>query len=89
LLWRHQPPTVIAGSSDAICFPAANSYLAKNIPGSQSDAIFIEIGHAPFLTRPGEFDAALRSALDKRAMLDVLPPTLSAIGTNANSQISV
>jgi pimeloyl-ACP methyl ester carboxylesterase len=57
------PTTVIAGSSDAICFPAANSYLAKNIPGSQSDAIFIETGHAPFLTRPGEFDAALRSAL--------------------------
>jgi pimeloyl-ACP methyl ester carboxylesterase len=59
----NTPTTVIAGSNDAICFPDANSYLAKNIPGSQGDAIFMETGHAPFLTRPEAFNAVLRSAL--------------------------
>jgi pimeloyl-ACP methyl ester esterase len=59
----NTPTTVIAGSNDVICLPAANSYLAKNIPGSQGDAIFMETGHAPFLTRPEEFNTALRSAL--------------------------
>lgn len=59
----NTPTTVIAGSNDAICFPAANSYLAKAIPGSRGEAIFIEAGHASFLTRPQAFNAALRSAL--------------------------
>jgi pimeloyl-ACP methyl ester carboxylesterase len=59
----NTPTTVIAGSNDAICLPVVSSYLAKNIPSSQGDAIFIESGHAPFLARPEAFNTVLRSAL--------------------------
>jgi pimeloyl-ACP methyl ester esterase len=59
----NTPTTVIAGSNDAICLPVVSSYLAKNIPSSRGDAIFIESGHAPFLTRPEAFNTVLRSAL--------------------------
>ena len=57
------PTTVIGGSNDAICLPVVTTYLAKNIPSSQGDAIFIESGHAPFLARPEAFNTALRSVL--------------------------
>jgi pimeloyl-ACP methyl ester carboxylesterase len=56
--------TVIAGSEDKICLPAASRFLAKYIPGCRTPVTLIQdAGHAPFLTRPTEFNAALRAAL--------------------------
>lgn len=64
LLARIEVPTaVIAGREDALCFPAASTYLAKHIAGSMGAATFIDAGHAPFLTSPDAFNAALRAAL--------------------------
>ncbi len=53
-----QPTLVIAGNRDTLCPPAAGRWLADAMP----DARFTEIGgaaHAPFLSHPVEFDAAL------------------------------
>ncbi|KJC42390.1 hypothetical protein UP09_19390 [Bradyrhizobium sp. LTSP885] len=65
LLPRITTPTaVIAGADDSICLPAASTYLAAHIPGCTHPVAWIEgAGHAPFLTRPAEFNAALRAAL--------------------------
>ena len=58
------PPTlVIAGGRDTLCPPAAGRWLATAIPGAR----FAEISgaaHAPFLSHPVEFDAALGNFLD-------------------------
>ena len=65
LLPRITTPTaVIAGADDSICLPAASIYLAAHIPGCTRPVAWIEdAGHAPFLTRPAEFNAALRVVL--------------------------
>ncbi|KJC56559.1 hypothetical protein UP10_34150 [Bradyrhizobium sp. LTSPM299] len=58
------PTAVIAGADDGICLPAASTYLAAHIPGCTRPVAWIEgAGHAPFLTRPAQFNAALRAAL--------------------------
>ncbi|MBR0938905.1 alpha/beta fold hydrolase [Bradyrhizobium jicamae] len=58
------PTSVIAGADDRICLPGASSYLAAHIPGCTQPVAWIkDAGHAPFLTRPTEFNAALRAAL--------------------------
>lgn len=56
--------TVICGTEDAICLPAASDYLADAIPGCINGAVKIEgAGHAPFLTKSETFNHALKVAL--------------------------
>ena len=58
------PTRIIAGADDRICLPPASEYLAEHIPGCNQAVSWIEsAGHAPFLTRPKEFNAALTAAL--------------------------
>jgi pimeloyl-[acyl-carrier protein] methyl ester esterase len=55
-----QPTLVIAGARDTLTPPDAGRWLAGSIPGAQ----FLEIAgsaHAPFLSHPGEFLAALEA----------------------------
>ena len=59
------PTRIIAGADDRICLPEASTFLAERIPGSKHGVAWIEsAGHAPFLTRPREFNAALSAALE-------------------------
>ncbi|MBU2982489.1 alpha/beta hydrolase [Lentibacter algarum] len=58
------PTTVVCGRNDAICLPAASEVLATTIPGCSNAVLWIEdAGHAPFLTKPAEFNAVLRAVL--------------------------
>ena len=58
------PTTIICGRNDAICMPAANELMAETIPGCTTGVHWIDgAGHAPFLTKPTEFNALLRATL--------------------------
>lgn len=58
------PTAVICGEADRVCMPEASDYLADAIPGCVGPATKIEgAGHAPFMTRPDAFNAALAAAL--------------------------
>jgi len=58
------PTTVMCGRNDAICMPAASEMMAQTIPGCSKGVVWIEdAGHAPFLTQPEAFNAALREIL--------------------------
>ena len=58
------PTAVICGRDDAICLPAANEIMASTIPGCSTGVHWIEdSGHAPFLTKPDQFNQVLRSVL--------------------------
>src|SRR6266702_1198729 len=64
LLQISTPTRIIAGSDDRICLPQASEYLAEHIPGCKHGVDWIQsAGHAPFLTRPKEFNALLQAAL--------------------------
>jgi len=59
-----RPVLLIHGSADNICPPGAARYLAERLP----DARLVELdgaGHAPFLSRPDEFNAILRKFLQE------------------------
>lgn len=59
------PTTIIHGSEDLVCKPGAARFMADWIPGCTTGVAFIEgAGHAPFLTRAGEFNTLLSKALD-------------------------
>jgi pimeloyl-[acyl-carrier protein] methyl ester esterase len=61
----RRPVLIIHGSADAVCPPGAARYLAKRIP----DARLVElngVGHAPFLSRPVDFNALLKSFLREK-----------------------
>ena len=56
------PVLLIHGSADTICLPDASRYMAERLP----QASLVEmpgIGHAPFLSRPAEFERLLREFL--------------------------
>jgi len=58
------PTRIIAGTDDRICLPQASEFLAEHIPGCKHGVEWIQgAGHAPFLTRPKQFNAALHAAL--------------------------
>ncbi|NBB81756.1 MAG: alpha/beta fold hydrolase [Verrucomicrobia bacterium] len=58
------PTTIICGRNDAICRLAASEMMAATIPGCTSSVQWIEdAGHAPFLTRPAQFNEILRVVL--------------------------
>lgn len=52
------PTLIVNGDRDAICPPAASTYLAGRL-SRPSRVVFEGCGHAPFLTRSHEFNAAL------------------------------
>ncbi len=55
---------VIAGADDQVCPADASHYLAEHIAGCTTVANLIEgAGHAPFLTQPDAFNAALSKTL--------------------------
>lgn len=59
-----RPVLLIHGSADTICPPGAARFLAEQLP----DARLVELdgpGHAPFLSRPDEFNAILRKFLQE------------------------
>lgn len=61
----NRPVLIIHGSADTVCPPGAARYLAKWLP----DARLVElngVGHAPFLSRPVEFNDILRSFLREK-----------------------
>ena len=61
----HRPVLIVHGSADAVCPVGAARYLAKWLP----DARLVEfngVGHAPFLSRPVEFNDVLRSFLREK-----------------------
>ncbi|BCS53777.1 alpha/beta fold hydrolase [Geobacter sp. SVR] len=49
------PTLIINGDMDRICLPAASDYLARHIPTSRQ-VILPGVAHAPFLSRPEEFN---------------------------------
>lgn len=62
------PTTIISGSRDLVCKPAASDYMAEHIPGCTNGVQVIDgAGHAPFLTRPREFNALLTTAMESDA----------------------
>jgi pimeloyl-[acyl-carrier protein] methyl ester esterase len=63
---RVAPPVlVVAGDRDTLAPSAAGAWLARAAPQGRFVAIR-GAAHAPFLSHPGEFDAAVRPFLDER-----------------------
>ncbi len=57
-----RPVLLIHGENDTICLPGASRYMAQHLP----DARLVELqgtGHAPFLSRPDEFNRILSGFL--------------------------
>ncbi len=57
------PVLLIHGDQDQICLPQASAWLADRIAGNQR-IIFQGCGHAPFLSRPEQFNQHLLQFLD-------------------------
>lgn len=58
------PALVIQGNKDQVCPPAASAYLAENLPHAKVET-FDDTGHAPFLTRPQEFNRVVKRFIEK------------------------
>ncbi len=56
------PTLIIHGDQDTICLPGAADYMAERIAGAKL-RVFAGVGHAPFLSRPAEFNAILKDFL--------------------------
>lgn len=69
------PLQLIHGNRDDIVKPRAAEYIAEHAPHAAPAVLIPDAGHAPFLTHPDAFLAALASALD-------------AIGQNAVRQMA-
>jgi pimeloyl-[acyl-carrier protein] methyl ester esterase len=52
------PTLILNGAMDQICLPQASRYLKEHISYAKQ-IIFPECGHAPFLTRSGQFNAQI------------------------------
>lgn len=52
------PVLLMHGEADRICLPGASGYMHDKLPNSRLH-LFAGAGHAPFLTREGEFNALL------------------------------
>jgi pimeloyl-[acyl-carrier protein] methyl ester esterase len=57
------PVLLIHGSVDAVCPTSAARYMAERLPDARLE-IMDEVGHAPFLSRPADFNLMLRKFLD-------------------------
>ena len=60
------PTTIVHGREDAVCLPAAAEFMAERIASADGVRWIEGAGHASFMTRPTEFDDALREALSRR-----------------------
>jgi pimeloyl-[acyl-carrier protein] methyl ester esterase len=58
------PTLIVHGSADTICLPDAARYMAERIPSATLE-VMAGCGHAPFLSRPEEFNKALSLFLEK------------------------
>ncbi len=56
------PTLIVHGDRDTICLPGAAHYMAERIADAQL-GIMHGVGHAPFLSRPAEFNAILKDFL--------------------------
>jgi len=56
------PTLIIHGDQDQICLPEAASYMARQIADARL-WMLEGVGHAPFLSRPAEFNAILKDFL--------------------------
>jgi pimeloyl-[acyl-carrier protein] methyl ester esterase len=52
------PVQLIHGGRDAICLPAGVHFMAEHLPNARL-TVLEGLGHAPFLSRPGEFNGFL------------------------------
>jgi len=60
-----QPTLVVAGSRDTLILPGAGAWLAEHLPDAKCITIS-GAGHAPFLSHPEAFAAAVEAFLDGR-----------------------
>ena len=60
-----QPTLVVAGSRDTLILPGAGAWLAEHLPDAKCITIS-GAGHAPFLSHPEAFAAAVEGFLDGR-----------------------
>ena len=60
-----QPTLVVAGSRDTLILPGAGAWLAEHLPDAKCVSIS-GAGHAPFLSHPEAFAAAVEAFLDGR-----------------------
>jgi pimeloyl-[acyl-carrier protein] methyl ester esterase len=60
----NRPVLLLYGSEDTICLPSASGYMAERIPGAASEA-FAGCGHAPFISRPEQFNRVLMKFLER------------------------
>jgi pimeloyl-[acyl-carrier protein] methyl ester esterase len=67
-----RPVLLLHGSEDTICPPGAARLMAERLP-SATLHIFTGCGHAPFLSRPAEFNPCLARFLDGLLGQDRLP----------------
>jgi pimeloyl-ACP methyl ester esterase len=58
------PVLLIHGDKDTICPASASAYMAKRLPHGSLELMH-GCGHAPFMTRPDEFNAKVREFLEK------------------------
>lgn len=56
------PTLIIHGDRDTTCLPGAAHYMAERIAGAKL-RVFAGVGHAPFLSRPAEFNVILKEFL--------------------------
>lgn len=62
LSWVDRPVLLVHGELDSICPASASQYMAGRLPMAQLE-IFPGCGHAPFMTRPEQFNELLKSFL--------------------------
>ena len=68
-----RPIILVHGTQDSICMPEASRFMAERIPGAQL-LLLQGIGHAPFLSRPDQFNNTLREHLATTNDLHLAPP---------------
>jgi len=68
------PTLVMVGDEDIVTPPAASEFLAEQIPGASLIRI-AQAGHLTNIEKPAEFNAALRSFLERYAERASLAPT--------------
>ena len=57
------PVLLVHGTADTICLPSASRYMLGELPDARLE-IMAGAGHAPFISRPDEFNALLRDFLE-------------------------
>lgn len=56
------PTLLLHGTADTICLPGASSYMAERLPAAVL-RLLEGVGHAPFLSRPGQFNTLVTEFL--------------------------